>query len=204
MIRPEPLRRHIGRSLSSAVAFVGLRELGRRKKRVDIWKCRTGLPERQSDPAIRPTRNILSLDSVKETALKTYGIAYVATGLVFLVIDAIWLTFAAQRLYRPLMGEMLLDSFRLVPAVLFYLTYVAGIVVFAIAPAIASERLTTATFYGAFLGFVAYATYDLTNQATLRNWPVAVTIADLCWGTFLTASAATIGFLITRAFTASS
>ncbi len=131
--------------------------------------------------------------------MKTYGIAYVATGLVFLAIDAIWLTFASQRLYRPLMGEMLL-----VPAILFYLIYVAGIVVFAIAPAIASERLTTATFYGAFLGFVAYATYDLTNQATVRNWPLAVTIADLCWGTFLTAAAATIGLLITRAFTASS
>jgi uncharacterized membrane protein len=158
---------------------------------------------RQSDPAISPPRRIFSLDSVKETILKTYGIAYIATGLVFLAIDAIWLTFAAHRLYRPLMGEMLLDSFRLLPAMLFYLIYVAGIVVFAIAPAIASERLTTATFYGAFLGFVAYATYDLTNQATLRNWPVAVTIADLCWGTFLTASAATIGFLFTRALTAS-
>jgi uncharacterized membrane protein len=159
---------------------------------------------RQSDPTISLARKIFSVDSVKEITLKTYGIAYVATGLVFLGMDAIWLTLASQRLYRPLMGEMLLDSFRLVPAMLFYLIYVAGIVVLAIAPAIASERLTTATLNGAFLGFVAYATYDLTNQATLRNWPVAVTIADLCWGTLLTASAATIGFLITRAFTASS
>jgi uncharacterized membrane protein len=132
--------------------------------------------------------------------LKTYTIAYVATGLVFLAIDAIWLTLAAQRLYRPLMGEMLLESFRLVPALLFYLIYIAGIVVFTIAPAMATERWTTATAYGAFLGFFAYSTYDLTNQATLRNWPVAVTIADLCWGTFLTALAATIGFLITRIF----
>ena len=56
-------------------------------------------------------------------------------------------------------------------------------------------------FYGAFLGLFAYATYDLTNQATLKNWPLAVTVADLCWGTFLTAVAATVGFLITRAFT---
>jgi uncharacterized membrane protein len=136
--------------------------------------------------------------------LKTYGIAYVATGLVFLAIDAVWLTLAAQRLYRPLMGDMLLESFRFAPAMLFYLIYIAGIVVFAIAPALATERWTTATSYGAFLGLFAYATYDLTNQATLRNWPVAVTIADLCWGTFLTASAATIGFLITRAFTPSS
>jgi uncharacterized membrane protein len=136
--------------------------------------------------------------------LKTYGIAYVATGLVFLAIDAIWLTAAAQRLYRPLMGDMLVDGFRLAPAVLFYLVYIVGIVVFAILPALASDRWTTATSFGAFLGLFAYATYDLTNQATLKNWPVMVTVADLCWGTFLTAVAATAGFLITRAFTSAS
>lgn len=135
--------------------------------------------------------------------MKTYLIAYVATGLVFLAIDAIWLTVAAQPLYRSLMGEMLLDSFRVVPAALFYFIYIVGIVVFAISPALANDRWTTATFYGAFLGLFAYATYDLTNQATLRNWPIAVTIIDLCWGTFLTASAATVGFLITRAFATS-
>jgi uncharacterized membrane protein len=136
--------------------------------------------------------------------LKTYGIAYVATGLVFLAIDAIWLTVAAQRLYRPLMGDMLVDGFRLAPAVLFYLVYIAGIVVFAILPALASDRWTTATSFGAFLGLFAYATYDLTNQATLKNWPIMVTVADLCWGTFLTAVAATAGFFITRAFTSAS
>jgi uncharacterized membrane protein len=140
----------------------------------------------------------------KDHILKPYIIAYIATGFVFLAIDAIWLTVAAQRLYRPLMGEMLLESFRLVPAMLFYFIYIAGIVVFAIAPAFASDRWTTATSYGAFLGLFAYATYDLTNQATLKNWPVMVTIADLCWGTFLTAAAATIGFLITRAITSTS
>lgn len=133
--------------------------------------------------------------------MKAYGIAYVATGLVFLAVDAVWLTFAAQRLYRPLLGDMLLENFRLVPAFLFYLIYIAGIVVFAISPAFVTERWTTATGYGAFLGFFAYATYDLTNQATLRNWPVPVTIADLCWGTLLTAFAATMGFLIARALT---
>ena len=136
--------------------------------------------------------------------MKTYGIAYVATGLVFLAIDAIWLTVAAQRLYRPLMGEILVESFRLAPAMLFYFIYIAGIVVFAIVPALAIDRWTTATSFGAFLGLFAYATYDLTNQATLKNWPVMVTVADLCWGTFLTAVAATAGFLITRAFTSAS
>lgn len=136
--------------------------------------------------------------------MKTYGIAYIATGLVFLAIDAIWLTMTAQRLYRPLMGDMLVEGFRLAPAALFYLIYIAGIVVFAIAPALASDRWMTATSLGAFLGLFAYATYDLTNQATLKNWPMIVTVADLCWGTFLTAVAATVGFLITRAFTSAS
>lgn len=131
--------------------------------------------------------------------MRTYAIAYVATGLVFLVIDAIWLAVASQRIYRPLLGDMLVERFRLVPALLFYLIYIAGITVFAIAPAMDNERWTTATFHGALLGFFAYATYDLTNQATLRNWPAAVTVADLCWGTFGTAVTATIGFLITSA-----
>lgn len=139
-----------------------------------------------------------------KTLVKTYGIAYLATGLVFLAMDTIWLTIMARRVYRPLMGDILLEGFRLAPAVLFYLIYMAGIVFFAIAPALASARWQTATLHGALLGLVAYATYDLTNHATLRNWPVTVTIADLCWGTFLTASAATAGFLITRAMTPAS
>ena len=132
--------------------------------------------------------------------MKTYGIAYLATGLMFLAMDAIWLSVAAQRLYRPLMGDMLADGFKLGPAAAFYLIYVAGIVVFAVAPALAGGRWMTATSCGAFLGLFAYATYDLTNQATLKHWPVAVTVADMCWGTFVTAAAATAGFLITRIF----
>lgn len=131
--------------------------------------------------------------------MKTYGIAYLVTGLVFLGLDAIWLTLAAQRLYRPLLGEMLLDTFRLAPAALFYVLYVAGIVVFAIAPALSADRWATAALLGAFFGLCAYATYDLTNQATLRHWPVMVTIADLCWGTVVTGLSATAGFLVTRA-----
>lgn len=132
--------------------------------------------------------------------MKAYGIAYVATAVVFLGLDVIWLRLAAQRLYRPLMGDMLLARFSLAPAALFYVIYIAGIVLFAVSPAFATGRWTTSAFYGACLGFLAYATYDLTNQATLKNWPVAVTIADLCWGTFLTAAAAAAGYLVARAF----
>ena len=132
---------------------------------------------------------------------KQTAIAYLATAIVFLVLDAAWLTTMADRLYRPALGRLMLDRFELAPAAVFYALYVIGIVVFAVAPGLASGRWTTSLGLGALLGLIAYATYDLTNQATLRNWPVQVTIADLCWGTLLTAFAATMGFLITRAFT---
>ena len=130
--------------------------------------------------------------------MKAYLTAYLATALVFLCIDAVWLTLMASRLYQPLLGDILLESFALAPAVFFYLIYVAGIVFFAIRPAFASGQATTAILHGAAFGFCAYATYDLTNQATLKGWPLAVTLADLAWGTFVTATAATLGFMIAR------
>lgn len=132
--------------------------------------------------------------------MKTYGIAYLATALVFLGIDSIWLTLTASRLYKPLLGDMLADGFSLAPAILFYVIFIGGIVYFAIQPAFTSGSAATATLNGAAFGFVAYATYDLTNQATLKNWPVQITIADLCWGTLLSATAATLGFIIARHF----
>jgi uncharacterized membrane protein len=98
--------------------------------------------------------------------------------------------FGCDVLYRPLLGCMLLDRFRVAPAVLFYLIYIAGVVKFAALPSLGSDRWITALFNGGLLGLVAYGTYDLTNQATLKVWPTAITIADLCWGTVLTAVAA--------------
>lgn len=128
-------------------------------------------------------------------------VAYVSTGAVFLALDAVWLGFMSSRVYRPLIGDLLAEQPNWPPAVLFYLLYVAGVVVFAVQPALASGRWTTALALGAFLGLLAYGTYDLTNHATLRNWPAAMTAIDLAWGTFLTAAAATVGMLATRAFT---
>lgn len=127
-------------------------------------------------------------------------IAYFATGLAFLGIDAVWLSLAANKLYRPNIGPLMLDKFSVPPAALFYLVYIAGIVFFAIAPAMAPEsagggRWTVALARGAALGCLCYATYDLTNQATLKGWSTTVTIADLCWGTFVTGAAASLGFL---------
>jgi uncharacterized membrane protein len=130
--------------------------------------------------------------------MKRYVAAYVVTAIVFLGIDAIWLTLSADRLYKPNLSKLLAAQFSLAPAALFYAFYVTGIVIFAVAPAFKSGHWTTATLYGALFGLFAYATYDLTNQATLKDWPVVVTIADLCWGTILTAVAATCGYLATR------
>ena len=129
--------------------------------------------------------------------VKQIVIAYAATAVVFLALDAVWLTMMADRLYRPALGPLLLDKFEIAPAALFYLLYITGIVVFAVAPGLENGRWTTSLQLGALLGLVAYATYDLTNQATLRNWPWRVTLADLCWGTFVTGVAAAVACRIT-------
>jgi uncharacterized membrane protein len=116
----------------------------------------------------------------------------VAWGLVlviFLVLDAVWLSSMLERLYRPALGHLLAPQVSLLPAVLFYLLYGAGIVGFAVAPAVEANRARIALARGAALGLLAYATYDLTNQATLPGWPWAVTLADLAWGTTVTALA---------------
>lgn len=140
------------------------------------------------------------MQGLRRTAIvKLYVLSYFATGIVFLGCDVVWLSIAGNALYRPLLGDLLLAQFRLVPAVAFYLIYMAGIVFFAVSPALASGRWTSASINGALLGFVAYATYDLTNQATLRSWSLTITILDLCWGTILTAVSATLGYLIASA-----
>ena len=131
--------------------------------------------------------------------MKTYLIAYFATGLVLLVLDAVWLLSMNRLLYRALLGPILLDTAKLAPAALFYLLYVFGVVFFAVAPALSSGRWTTALVHGALLGLVAYATYDLTNQATLKGWSGVVSLADMCWGAILSATAAALGFVVTQA-----
>jgi uncharacterized membrane protein len=118
--------------------------------------------------------------------------AYAVTALAFLGLDAVWLTTMADRLYRPALGNLMAEKFALGPAAAFYFLYVAGIVGFAVAPAVAAGSATSALLRGAALGLVAYATYDLTNQATLRGWPWSVTLADLAWGTVATGLAAWI------------
>lgn len=119
----------------------------------------------------------------------TWIVAVAIAALVFGGLDAVWLNWAGPNFYRPRLGDLLADSFRMGPALVFYAAYIAAIAWFAIRPGL-SEGVGSAALNGALLGAICYATYDLTNQATLRSWSTTVTIADIAWGAFATASAA--------------
>lgn len=116
-----------------------------------------------------------------KTFLALYGIA----ASIFLVIDSIWLTTIANGFYKAKLGKLLAAKPDLLAAGLFYAIYIAAMVVFVIRPGI-DQSLITVAWKGALLGLAMYATYDLTNQATLKDWPHIVTIIDLLWGTFIT------------------
>jgi uncharacterized membrane protein len=132
--------------------------------------------------------------------MKFWILAYGGAALVMLALDAVWLTVMGKALYRPVLGDILLDGFRVAPAIIFYVLYVGAIQVFAVSPAVKSGSVTTALIYGALLGFICYATYDLTNHATLKAWTTTLTLIDMAWGTVLTAAASAGGYLIARAF----
>lgn len=127
-----------------------------------------------------------------------YALAYAFTAVVFLVLDAIWLTLMADRLYRPAIGHLMADGFALAPALVFYTLYIGGVVLFAVAPALQERRgALHALLLGAALGLLAYGTYDLTNQATLKGWPWHVTVIDLIWGASVTGTSAAAAARIT-------
>ena len=127
-----------------------------------------------------------------------YVFAYLGAGITFAVIDAVWLTTMTDRFYKPVLGPILADKPDMRAAVLFYLISIAGTVFLAIAPALKDGSWTRAAINGAALGFVAYATYDLTNQATLEIWQTKLTVIDLIWGTVLTTISATGGDFAAR------
>jgi uncharacterized membrane protein len=128
-----------------------------------------------------------------------YVIAYVCSALAFLVLDIAWLSFAVERIYRPNLGDMLAAKVCLAPAVVFYLLYIGGLVFLAVAPALKAGSPGRAALAAAVFGLVAYATYDLTNQATMRVWSLKVTVADMAWGTFASSLAGLAGFWGARA-----
>jgi len=130
--------------------------------------------------------------------MAVYASTYIATALVMLVMDSAWLYVMAGRLYRPQIGALMRDGFDPVAAVIFYVVFVAGIVTFVGVPALEGARWTTPLWRGALFGLVAYATYDLTNQATLRGWSWLITGADLVWGMTLTGISAALGVSLAR------
>jgi uncharacterized membrane protein len=115
----------------------------------------------------------------------TYLIAYVAALVVFFLADMVWLGTMVNRIYRPALGDFLLSSVNAPPATLFYLLYPLGLVIFAIVPGLKTGSFVTALILGSLFGLFTYGTYDLTNQATLRNWSTLLTIADMTWGSVL-------------------
>jgi uncharacterized membrane protein len=127
-----------------------------------------------------------------------YVAAYLGAGLTFAAIDAVWLTTMANRIYRPVIGPIMADKPDMTAAVAFYLISIAGTVFLAIDPALRGGGWTRAALNGAVLGFVAYATYDLTNQATLSVWSTRLTLIDLAWGTTLTMVSALGGYFAAR------
>ena len=114
-------------------------------------------------------------------------VAYVGAAITMLALDAIWLTTMVPRIYQPALGDLLAERPNLAVAGVFYLLYLVGVVAFAILPAIEARNWLTAMGFGALLGLVAYGTYDFTNLSTLRNWPLALSLIDVAWGTALTA-----------------
>lgn len=131
----------------------------------------------------------------------TYAVAYVASALGFLVLDILWLRFVALNFYQREIGHLLLEDFNFVAAGLFYLLFIAGVVVFVVVPALQAGSWKTALVLGALFGLVTYATYDLTNLATLKGWSPLVTVVDIAWGAVLTSTSAIIGYFAARSLT---
>ena len=131
----------------------------------------------------------------------SYLAAYAATALAFLAIDLLWLGVIAKTFYRNGIGHLMADSPNLMAAGVFYLLYPLGVMLFAVAPgawlgggvAPADMPFSRAVLAGAMFGLFAYATYDLSNMATLRGWPLRLTLVDIAWGATLTATAAAAG-----------
>lgn len=127
-----------------------------------------------------------------KTLLLTYGLSFLA----FLAIDMLWLGVVAKNLYQKYLGNLLSEQVNWTAAFIFYFLFVAGILIFSTHPAIVKQSLKHALLMGALFGFFTYATYDLTNLATLKGWPLKLVLIDILWGTFLSTSVAFCAYTI--------
>lgn len=130
----------------------------------------------------------------------TLLLSYLGTTLVFFGIDLVWLGVIAKNLYQKQLGSFLSDQVNWTAAVIFYLLFIVGIFIFAIMPALEKNSWQHALIYGVLFGFFTYATYDLTNLATLKNWPLQIVFIDIIWGMVLTGTVAFCGYHITKFF----
>lgn len=126
--------------------------------------------------------------------IKRYFVAL----FVFFIIDMIWLGIVAKKLYQKELGFILSEKPNWAAAIIFYLIFISGLIFFVINPAIIKDSLTYALLVGMFFGFITYATYDLTNLATIKNWPLKITLIDLVWGTSLGGAVSSITFMILK------
>jgi uncharacterized membrane protein len=125
-------------------------------------------------------------------------ISYLLTTVVFFAIDMAWLGFIAKNMYRKYLGSFLSDTVNWTAAIIFYLLFIVGIFYFAILPAVEKNSLTKAVLSGTLFGFFTYATYDLTNLATMKNWPLPIVFIDIAWGAVLTGLVSTAGYFIVK------
>ena len=116
--------------------------------------------------------------------------------VIFFIIDILWLGLFAKKMYQSQIGFILAKKPNWYAAIVFYILYIVFLLIFAVMPALDKGSLTDSMLYGALYGFITYATYDLTNLATLDKWPLKVTILDMVWGTFLGFSVSTLTYVI--------
>lgn len=126
--------------------------------------------------------------------IKAYLIAFV----VFFLIDLVWLVVVARKLYQQELGYIMREKPNWIVAALFYFIFIAGLLFFVINPALEKNRWTYALFAGMLFGLITYSTYDLTNLATLKDWPIMITIIDLIWGTSLGGLVSTVTFFVLK------
>ena len=125
-------------------------------------------------------------------------ISYALTFVVFFIVDMAWLGFIAKDLYKKYLGGFLSEQVNWTAAVVFYLLFIVGVFIFAIMPSVEKNSVISAVTLGALFGFFTYATYDLTNLATLKGWPITIVFIDIIWGSVLTGIVSTAGFYIVK------
>lgn len=123
---------------------------------------------------------------------------YLTTMIVFFLVDILWLGLISKKLYNDYLGHLMAPKVNWTAALIFYALFIVGLVFFVINPALAKDSLKYAILAGGFFGLIAYATYDLTNLATLKDWPLNITIIDLIWGTFLNGATSGITFVLVK------